>query len=76
MASLCQDMTLHFNGFVKVEEKWKNNKLINQTLNVSLFCTGKCKHSCSVHRPRKLGRYQWTRACISQYKTAARVVFE
>ena len=50
MALVCQGRTHHCNGcvpFKKAEEKKKkkinvkiNKKLINQALNVSLFCTG------------------------------------
>ena len=51
-------------------------KLINPTLNVSLFFTGKYKYFFNLHVACKLGQYQWNRARISQYKTAARVVFD
>ena len=51
-------------------------KLINPTLNVSLFFTGKYKYFFNLHRACKLGQYQWNRAWISQYKTTARVVFD
>ena len=39
----------------KKKKKYLNNILLNQTLNVSLFCTGRYKHSFNLHQPRKLG---------------------
>ena len=85
MASLFQSTALHYNDCVafkkaekkeKEEEKLINNKLINQTLKVFLFCTDKYKHSFNLHQPFKLSRYQRTRVCISQYKKVIRSVFK
>ena len=58
----------------KRTRKVNKNKLINQTLHVSLICTGKYMHSFNLHEPHKFGRYQWTRTWISQHKTTKRLV--